>query len=93
MSQDRMREEFEAVYGERWANGWPLHVLFSRGTRRDYLTDSTQNAWEIWQASRAALVVELPASRNVTGAYLTDACYDPDDLRAAIEAAGVLVAP
>ena len=48
----------------------------------DYIIASTDWAWKIWQASRAALVVELPA--NCKGMALT-----VDELRAMLSEIGV----
>ena len=36
----------------------------------DYIIASTDWAWKIWQASRAALVVELPS--DINGEYYAD---------------------
>lgn len=52
-AQDRMREEFEAAYKE----------TFGRTPERNsdyHLYIDERAAWWAWQASRAALVVELP---------------------------------
>lgn len=100
------REQFEA-----WAtsNGisivrTPQPLMFASGQRRaegDYILIESLCAWEAWQASRAAVVVELPARANEnldTGGWP----IDPGAARAnsiiagcrrAIEAAGVKVAP
>lgn len=88
MSLEKMREEFEA-----WAkNHW---FLCSEGPKQiesgKYLSAELQTAWEAWQASRAAVVVELPEP-----APLGD-CSPPgleySEVVEAIEAAGVKVAP
>jgi len=54
MSEEKMREEFEA---------WAAHHGYDL-TRDDvvvaYASEETDRAWWAWQASRAALVVELP---------------------------------
>ena len=48
-----MREEFEA-----WAEGEKL--CLHRGMMGGYYLADTAAAWKAWQASRAALKVELP---------------------------------
>lgn len=84
------REQFEA-----WAtsNGisivrTPQPLMFASGQRRtagDYILIESLCAWEAWKASRAAVVVELP-HQYPTGVF-------DGDVREAIEAAGVKVAP
>ena len=54
---DKMREEFEAwishYIGESWLKPDPVRA-------GEYFDNGTQSMWESWQASRAALCVELP---------------------------------
>ena len=75
MGNDKIREEFEAWAAE---NGMAIHL--ARGESGLYGSPVTQRYWGCWQASRAAVVVELP--RVYTQAT-----------RAAIEAAGLKVKP
>ncbi|SCW88990.1 hypothetical protein SAMN03159424_03996 [Pseudomonas sp. NFACC05-1] len=85
-----MREEFEKSPRFRGMD-------FTRSaTHPEYYESPYANgAWDGWQASRAALVVELP-SRVDAKPY---ACYEGgwndmhDEAREAIEAAGVRVKP
>lgn len=66
MSTEKMREEFEA-----WAMKKHSHYLapFKRVNGSDpridgadrYLHSEVQQDWAVWQASRAAIEVELPA--------------------------------
>lgn len=95
MSTEQMQQEFESEYLLRWSNGWPAETLFQRGHSRDYLMDAVQNAWEIWQASRATLVVQLPETFDAThhplhGEY---PCLDPEEVKAALAAVGLKVKP
>ncbi|MBF8642286.1 MULTISPECIES: hypothetical protein [Pseudomonas] len=53
-----MREEFEKYCREDM--GWSDDDLKSGLYRDTYFWQKTADAWEFWQASRAALVVELP---------------------------------
>ena len=50
----------------------------------DYIIASTEWAWKIWQASRAALVVELPS--NCKGMAIT-----VDELRVMMKKIGVII--
>jgi hypothetical protein len=75
---EQMREEFE-----KWAAGVGLTL---RGSSGNYLKE-IQCAWMSWQASRAALVIELPLTNSCSNqsAYLLAV----SDSREAIHAAGV----
>lgn len=48
----KIREEFE-----EWANGRYAMAYNADGS---YYIDSTADAWEVWQASRYAIRVDLP---------------------------------
>ena len=48
---DKMREEFEV-----WAEG---RYVLDKNRSGSYMAIHTNNAYDVWQASRAALVVEL----------------------------------
>lgn len=52
MSTEKMREEFEAWYLRRFG-------------KCDLKSSWAMERWEAWQASRAAIEVELPEQRNV----------------------------
>lgn len=92
MNIEKMREEFEA-----WAatkkGGLVAGDFRWMESRNRYYYEITQAMWESWQASREALVIELPAiddpdcGQRVSfhlGAY-------KGECRQAIEAAGVKV--
>ena len=55
---DKMREEFE-----KWARSNHYDTALAE-IIDDYEILRTRCAWDIWQASRAALVVELPYCNN-----------------------------
>ena len=79
---DKMRDGFES-----WclANGYTLRPAETNCgiiIEGDYGHPTVQIAWQAWQASRAALVVELPA--NCKGMALT-----VDELRAMLGEIGV----
>jgi uncharacterized NAD-dependent epimerase/dehydratase family protein len=97
MSNDKMREEFEAAFVEemvfRCGEGYRSSVLFffvEKEPDGGYSHPIAHAGWWAWQASRAAVVVELPEHY----------CYDSpgeaypviQDCREAIEAVGLKVA-
>lgn len=63
MNIDKMREEFEAwaVAGDNALVNEDLRFMESRAT---YYFATTRYMWEAWQASRAAIEVELPCEDN-----------------------------
>lgn len=61
---EKMREDFEAWWVSRPHRKQP--EKFQNG---DYMAPAVLSAWEAWQASRAALVVELPQVVGFEGAY------------------------
>ncbi|HCJ27903.1 MAG TPA: hypothetical protein DHV63_01030 [Pseudomonas sp.] len=93
MSTEQMREEFEA-----WARkhneslcedgiGVPEDIRLDRQGGA-YIWANAESAWLAWQASRAALAVELPNPIEVhdSGDYQMDTID-------ALEAAGITVKP
>ena len=77
---EKMREDFEGWFYEYslpCKGDW-----FKRDSCGDYYSPSTYYAWMGWQASRAALVVELPV--NCKGMALT-----VDELRTMLGEIGV----
>lgn len=97
MSMEKMREEFEAAYVEglvlRCGEGFRDTALYSLSEKKpngDYQHYTDGIAWWAWQASRAALTVELPDASHYDGHQPALAI---DDCRQAIEAAGVKVKP
>ncbi|MFV7440804.1 hypothetical protein [Pseudomonas sp. 382] len=86
MDTNKMREQFEAWVLSEYPNQSlerfnPLHGV----TEGEYTGFTVQHCWQAWQASREAVVVELPAEwvTNV-GTMLP-----PPGVRRAIEAQGV----
>ncbi|MEE5068597.1 hypothetical protein V2J79_05125 [Pseudomonas alliivorans] len=91
MSNEKMREEFEAwVKGQEDYFGCSSESLTRCYEDPDeYLCGAVHGAWLGWQASREALVIELPkAWQTNVGAMLT-----PNGVRFAIQEAGVKVKP
>jgi hypothetical protein len=71
---EQMRKEFEAFAKP--------HTYSLKMIDGEYAAASTALLWQCWQASRQALVVELP---RVTG----DAVYDAQEVHEALDKAGV----
>lgn len=102
---DKMREAFEAAYVEglvdRCGEGFrstAMHSLTEKRTDGEYLSYPNFIAWWAWQASREALVIELPDPLLGALRYQhTEAAFSHkegiDECRTAIEAAGVKVTP
>ena len=88
MSQDS-REQFEAHYDD-WS-GMVTGTAKARRMKETYSDPKTSAAWVHWQASRAGVVVDL--STLLHQGYEGPLYYRADDVHAAIEAAGVKVAP
>lgn len=90
MNNDKMRAEFE-----EWiqSNGGDIRL------NGEYVSNVTDCAWQAWQASRAALVVELPVSVCRTHVFEIpwtseagmehDEYYEIEDIKSALDAAGV----
>lgn len=60
---DKMREEFEVAYQAACLNRAVARFhpsVFAKDHCEDYLSSLVQSAWWGWQASRTAVVVELP---------------------------------
>lgn len=103
MSNEKMREDFEAWTRRRF-NGLSLLRINLPGSPADgqYEVIATHECWDAWQASRAAVVVQLPyvrsypiqeASSDVDW-YLDEGRHEMKLLcRDAIEAAGLKVQP
>ena len=58
MSNDKMREEFEAAISAK--AGEPILSIYLSRRGDTYSTSTLHFAWWAWQASREALVIELP---------------------------------
>jgi hypothetical protein len=84
---DKMREEFEAAYqAESDGRGKFQPAPFTTYPDGAYAIPMVDMAWWAWQASRAALLIELPRD----DVYCDDeAIAALNDCREAIETAGV----
>lgn len=93
--EQAMREEFEA-----WAtkHRMPIH---RDGVVTDYAARCTDECWQAWKASRAALRVELPDdgiedcrrdwSNSCRDNFDTGYCYATDRITQALQQAGIEV--
>lgn len=94
---DKMRAEFEAwhrkKYSDRLQSGHPARDLHNGKYSEHYTAAAEQERWEIWQASRRDLVVELPQPMKAPPYASYEGGWN--DMRGeaidAIEAAGVTV--
>jgi hypothetical protein len=84
MSNDKMREEFEAWHKIEVVN----FVAAGQMQAACVLSEFKQTALAIWEASRAAVVVQLPA--DVTGGLYRLAL---EDCTRCIQVAGLKVKP
>lgn len=80
---ESMREEFEASYMERYGRKPALWNGIA------YLDAHANGAWFGWQASRAALCVELPHFEQYDDDMISGAATAINDCQDAIHAAGV----
>ena len=79
---EKMREEFEA---------WAVNYNLARADWGHYRDRHVNNMWKAWQASRAALYVELPEVRVLDGGRIAEIGYElaVDDFERALDAAGI----
>lgn len=87
------RKQFEA-----WAAGKGMALHLGRSESELYVSLVTQNYMDCWMASRAAVVVELPAVREIQygrcgNEYDSGVNFGVELCREAIEAAGLQVKP
>jgi len=89
---EKMRAEFELALARHFWLKEEDHAFSS--DEGEYVSELVQTAWEFWQASRAALVVELPEPITKESGYSEDDEYYNLALKHCqhqIEAAGVRV--
>ncbi|HHM6005611.1 TPA: hypothetical protein ACRNK3_004287 [Pseudomonas aeruginosa] len=98
--EQAMREEFEAWATNRCVSIMkaPEAMMFFGGRRVPagcYIMADTELAWEAWQASRAALRVELPAKRSYSMYATKHECHAFNDaiekVKEALRQAGIEV--
>ena len=87
---DKCREQFEEWAGKQRFNTERLNDCNSNECKW-YANAATDMLWDAWQASRQALVVELPevfdAAKDDAAYY--EYAYHKDDVEKALDSAGV----
>ncbi|MBZ3666249.1 hypothetical protein [Pseudomonas monteilii] len=84
--RDSVREQFEKFALSSEGGLFPGHL--AKGEDGEYLNYAAQCYWLFWQASREAVVVELPRFDDYPASMERDM---RESLRAAIEAQGLKV--
>lgn len=95
MSDDKMRQDFEAWYRQNMMSGMDeaeQEKRLGRHENGEYFDYWLRRAWQIWQASRATLVVELPSCFEAFGYSAEAARLAVEGCADAIAEAGVSVA-
>ena len=82
---ESMREEFEDFASDQYE--WPQAI--EKNADGEYKFMTTYQAWITWQASRAALCVELPHFEQYDDDMVSGAATAINDCQDAIHAAGV----
>lgn len=94
MDTNKMREQFELAWRARYPEHGEIALKRSGFAPEDYCNTRVKDAWWAWQASRAAVMVELPPKWN-DATHSNKQAWDCgiDDARMAIEAQGLKVTP
>ena len=90
------REQFEEWYMENWGHTEDDHeTLFERepDCPEDYYRFGVRLAHHAWQASRAAIEIELPRAKYYGDHWSGDWALDPELVVDSINEAGVKVKP
>ena len=94
---DKIREEFEAWALARFINSETMKPLQRSANEPDgYHYPVLNTAWSAWQASREALVIELPYDSdglNPDHSFVKGWRSGVEETKSAIEAAGLKVTP
>lgn len=90
MSNDKMREEFEAWSAEHYYLGG-CSIDLEDG---EYKDPDMEYAWASWQASRAEIKINLPrptSHGDNEDSYFNTQAWDVEDVEEACEAAGIKI--
>ncbi len=82
----KMRSEFEAAWRERYPDHGESAFIRSHLEPDSYVASRVKDAWWAWQASRQAVVVELPEFDDYPSSMEREM---QQSLRTAIEAQGL----
>ena len=63
MDTNKMREQFEAAWRARYPEHGEIALKRSGLAPEDYCNTRVKDAWWAWQASREAVVVQLPVRK------------------------------
>ena len=91
---DKSREQFEAYYAEYFGQSLQW-VIDRRCENKDFsgyqMGTGLQSAWKMWQASRAAIEVELPDSTEFDGPDMSGAQQAISQIRKTLTETGIKV--
>jgi hypothetical protein len=92
MDTNKMRAEFEAAWRARYSEHGDIALKRSGLDPEDYCNTRVKDAWWAWQASREAVVLELPKPVEIDSRDgYREAVLWPDEVVEAIEAQGLKV--
>lgn len=94
MDTNKMREQFEAEAKKHFVSVPGVRNWLSKMANGDYQFERVHAAWIFWQASREAVVVELPdpsSDYDIPDRGINAVCEHWRKSRAAIEAQGLKV--
>lgn len=84
---EELRKQFE-----KWCQCERNGVILKIGIDGEYNSRESQIMWEAWQASRAAIEIELPKNKwHPCDCIDVVVAYDKDDIDQCIRAAGLRV--
>lgn len=89
---EKMREEFEEwLIANTEFDTQRTAFAMTKEEDQQYMCHRTNLAWLAWQASRAALCVELPELRSFNASDEPDFAYEVaiDDIKCSLDDAGV----
>ena len=89
---EKMRDEFEEwLIANTEFDTQRTAYAMTKEEDQQYMCHRTNLAWLAWQASRAALVVELPELKSFNASDEPDFAYEVaiDDIKCALDDAGV----
>lgn len=92
MSNEKMREDFEnwAVFQRKGPKPFELpYFVFAKNPDGSYVSQGANDAWEAWQASRAAVVVDFLSCHPQHASYNNVDCYAINDVRVILKRHGL----
>ncbi len=85
---DKSREQFEAWFNSK--SNWK--IVTTMRTKTGYTNNpSAQSKWEVWQASRAAVEIELPQTQYYGDHWSGDWALDKDSVEEVLTEQGLKV--